>query len=241
MNEILLSFTKKLPNHTFPNKSAFLNYMGKALAYEMRDAVKTSNETFRIKSNASSEQELEQEKYLVSLEDNRNSDSETRIRKKIASLFSKEKAYEILTSLSAVRLTRSNLMLQMKKNIYLSSYQETLLLNEIRSVYGSEVDKFLFNIAPQEDKQISIKFLASSRESYGVWGRIRNELIRLFGNEGEAIDKNWFSKLNVSEDKQSKSLTLQAPSEFVKDWISTRYSALIEKQCQAYNYNLQLV
>lgn len=241
MNEILLSLTKKLPNHTFPNKSAFMNYMSKALTYEMRDAVKISNETFRIKSNASSDQELEQEKYLASLEDNRNTDSETRIRRKIATIFSKEKAYEILTSLLEVYLKGNNVLLQMKKNVYLSSHQETLLLNEIRNVYGLEVDKFQFNIAPQEAKQISIKSLASSQEYYGVWGRIRNELIRLFGNEGEAIDKNWFSKLNVSEDKQSKSLTLQAPSEFVKDWISTRYSVLIEKQCRAHNYNLQLV
>ncbi|MCA0253891.1 MAG: hypothetical protein LCH20_00170 [Proteobacteria bacterium] len=241
MNEILLLLTKKLPNHTFPNKSAFLNYMAKALAYEMRDAVKTSNETFRIKSHTKSDQELEQEKYLASVEDNRNSDSETRIRKKIASLFSKEKAYEILTSLLAVRLTGDGLVLQMKKNISLSSYQETLLLNEIRSVYGSEVDKFQFNIEPQEDKQISIKALAKAPESYGIWGCIRNELKKSFGNEGEAIDKNWFSKLSVAEDKQTKSLTLQAPSEFVKDWISARYSSLIEKQCQAHNYNLQLV
>ncbi len=241
MNEILLSLTRKLPNHTFPSKAVFMNYMSKALTYEMRDAVKTSNETFRIKSNTSTNQELIQEEYLASLEDNRNTDSETRIRRRIATIFSKEKAYEILTSLLEVYLKGNNVLLQMKKNVYLGSNQETLLLNEIRSVYGVEVDKFQFNIEPQEAKQISIKSLASSQESYGVWGRIRNELIRLFGNEGEAIDKNWFSKLNVSEDKQSKSLTLQAPSEFVKDWISTRYSALIEKQCQAHNYNLQLV
>lgn len=241
MNEILLSFTKKLPNHTFPNKSAFLNYMGKALAYEMRDAVKTSNETFRIKFNASSDQELEQEKYLASVEDNRNSDSETRIKKKIATIFTKAKAYETLTSLLAVRLTGDALVLQMKKNVYLSSYQETLLLNEIRSVYGAEVDKFRFNIELQEDKQISIKALAKAPESYGVWQRVRNELKRLFGNDGEAIDQNWFSTLKVEEDKQTKSLTLQAPSEFVKDWISTRYSALIEKQCRAHNYDLQLL
>lgn len=241
MNEILLSLTKKLPNHTFPNKSAFLNYMGKTLAYEMRDAVKTSNKTFRIKSNASSDQELAQEEYLASLEDNRNSDSETRIRKKIAAIFSKDKAYEILTSLLAIRLTGSSLVLQMRNNVELSAYQEVLLLNEVRSVYGSEVDKFQFNIKSYEDKKISIKSFVRSQESLGIWSRIRNELVKLFGNEREVIDKNWFSKLRVEEDKQTKSLTLQAPSEFVKDWISTRYSTLIEKQCQAHNYNLQLV
>ncbi len=241
MNEILLSLTKKLPNHTFPNKSAFMNYMGKALAYEMRDAVKISNETFRIKANVRSEQELEQEKYLASVEDNRGSDSETRIRKKVAAIFSKEKAYEILTSLLALRLTGSNLILQMRNNIELSSYQETLLLNEMRSVYGSEVDKFLLNVEPQEEKKFTIKSFVRSQELLGVWCRIRNELIKLFGNEGKAIDKNWFSKLRVEENEQTKSLKLQAPSEFVKDWISTKYSTSIENLCRAHNYNLQLV
>jgi hypothetical protein len=51
MNEILLGMSRK-PKESqlkFPSKAAFMSYMTKCLMYEMRDAVKTDNESFRIK------------------------------------------------------------------------------------------------------------------------------------------------------------------------------------------------
>jgi hypothetical protein len=50
MNEILLDMSKRLDN-SFCSKAQFIAYFGKCLRYEMRDAVKTGNDNFRIKAN----------------------------------------------------------------------------------------------------------------------------------------------------------------------------------------------
>lgn len=52
MNEILLDMSKRRDNR-FCSKSQFMAYFGKCLMFEMRDAVKTSNDNFRIKANIS--------------------------------------------------------------------------------------------------------------------------------------------------------------------------------------------
>ena len=50
MNEILLDMSKRKDNR-FCSKSQFMAYFGKCLRFEMRDAVATSNDNFRIKAN----------------------------------------------------------------------------------------------------------------------------------------------------------------------------------------------
>jgi hypothetical protein len=55
MNEILLSMSKRRDNR-FCSKAQFMAYFGKCLRFEMRDAVKTSNDNFRIKANIPKEE-----------------------------------------------------------------------------------------------------------------------------------------------------------------------------------------
>jgi hypothetical protein len=55
MNEILLDMSKRLDNQ-FCSKAQFLAYFGKCLRFEMRDAVKTFNDNFRIKTNIPKEE-----------------------------------------------------------------------------------------------------------------------------------------------------------------------------------------
>ncbi|MBM3467782.1 MAG: hypothetical protein FJX70_08155 [Alphaproteobacteria bacterium] len=50
MNEILLDMSKRKDNR-FCSKAQFMAYFGKCLRFEMRDAVATSNDNFRIKAN----------------------------------------------------------------------------------------------------------------------------------------------------------------------------------------------
>lgn len=54
MNEILLDMSKRLDN-LFCSKAQFMAYFAKCLRFERRDAVKTSNDNFRIKANLSKE------------------------------------------------------------------------------------------------------------------------------------------------------------------------------------------
>lgn len=55
MNEILLDMSKRRDNR-FCSKAQFMAYFGKCLRFEMRDAVKTGNDNFRIKANISKEE-----------------------------------------------------------------------------------------------------------------------------------------------------------------------------------------
>ena len=50
INQILLSMSKRRDNR-FCSKAQFMAYFGKCLRFEMRDAVKTGNDNFRIKAN----------------------------------------------------------------------------------------------------------------------------------------------------------------------------------------------
>jgi hypothetical protein len=66
MNEILLDMSKRLDN-SFCSKAQFLVYFGKCLRFEMRDAVKTGNDNFRIKANIL-EEKREKPKIFVETE-----------------------------------------------------------------------------------------------------------------------------------------------------------------------------
>jgi hypothetical protein len=55
MNEILLHMSKRVDNR-FCSKDQFMAYFGKALRYEKRDAVKTNNVNFYIKTNYTNEE-----------------------------------------------------------------------------------------------------------------------------------------------------------------------------------------
>ena len=57
MNEILLDMSKRLDN-MFCSKAQFMAYFGKCLRFEMRDAVKTGNDNFRIKANIPNEKPI---------------------------------------------------------------------------------------------------------------------------------------------------------------------------------------
>ena len=69
MNEILLDMSKRLDRRS-ESKTEFIAYFGKCLMYEMRDAVKTANENFRIRANITEEErnyaerERQREKFL---------------------------------------------------------------------------------------------------------------------------------------------------------------------------------
>ena len=64
MNEILLDMSKRLDNR-FCSKAQFMAYFGKCLRFEMRDAVATSNDNFRIKANILKEEVPKKTKIFV--------------------------------------------------------------------------------------------------------------------------------------------------------------------------------
>jgi len=251
INEILLSLSRKLPNHDFPHKKAFINYMAKALSYEMRDAVRISNETFRIKSNISScdTNFKEQEAFLRSIEESRDTSLSAQLKRKLAGVLLPGIAYKFLSATSfpdkSVSADSSTFKILLQTGVELNDLEKRLILAQVQSVYGNHINRLDFSVAgsiehtKQSNKSdTSLSNKPASRGLQGVWGKIRTNLIDYYGLSGLNLDRAWFSKLSAEEDEGNKSLTLKAPSNFIKDWIETNYLELIKTICFKENYQL---
>ena len=247
INEILLSMSKRLTNRFFKSKKAFMNYMAKALAYEKRDAVKISNETFRIRSNMSNDEIIKQQKeaFLTKIEGSTDTTLAAQLSRKLASILSPDLAYDFLLAAKFPAHAEENSFgISLQKNIDLSEMQYRLILEQVQSVYGSFISSLEFIIKNQETPTLGVSpavFSVGNNESEmfpGVWGRIRTGLIKTCG---EGIDRNWFSKLKVNVDEERGEIKLQAPTLFIRDWIQQNYQHLLEKFCNKENYRLMEV
>ena len=253
INEILQNLSIKLPNHTFPHKSAFIKYMGKALAYEMRDAVKISNESFKIKSNVTSEEIVTQarEEFLNEIENSRDTSPKMQLSRKLAGILEPSIAYDFLMSASFIDNTESlktdSFKIILRKNLTLSQSERRLILTQVQSVYGDHINAL--NITSSQDaettdtsfKQPRALQKEDTKSFEGVWGKIRQGLIDYYGSGGNAMDNAWFSKLTANVDADNKKLTLKAPSKFIKDWVQSNYTHLIDKLCSLHSYSLEEV
>ena len=250
INEILQSLSTKLPNHSFPHKSAFIKYMGKALAHEMRDAVKISNESFKIKSNVTSEEIVTQarEEFLNEIENSRDTSPKMQLSRKLAGILEPSIAYNFLMSASFVDNTESlktdSFKIILRKNLTLSQSERRLILTQVQSVYGDHINAL--NITSSQDvettdtsfKQPQVLQKEDTKSFEGVWGKIRQGLIDYYGSGGNAMDNAWFGKLTAEVDSNAKKLTLKAPTKFIKDWVQSNYSHLIDKLCSLHSYSL---
>ncbi|MBP9778787.1 MAG: hypothetical protein KBD25_06380 [Rickettsiaceae bacterium] len=244
INEILLNMSKKLTDRLFKSKKAFMNYMAKALTYEKRDAVKISNETFRIRANISKDEiiKLRQETFLNKIEESTDTSLGVQLSRKLASILSPDLAYDFLLAAKfPVYVTGKSFEINLQKSIDLSEVQYGLILEQVQSVYGSFISSLEFIVKNPAPPTLSVSSTTSSVSNNApemfprVWGRIRTGLIKTCG---EGIDRNWFSKLKVNVNEQQKEIKLTAPNLFIRDWIQQNYQNLLEKFCNRENYRL---
>lgn len=257
VNEILLKLSKKYPTHRFPNKRAFIAYMTKVLRCEMRNAVKISGLDFKLNCNRDSK-EYEQEAFLAQIENSRNASKFGQLKRKLAGVLNNELAYNLLRGVcSTGKLVNNNFILNLNTFIDLSSYQKNLILSQVQAVYGNDVKSFsikAFDSPFLRTENSSVKSpqinqignspdaaLLVETHSSTIWSKVRSRLIDYFGVNGHDLDRAWFSKVEANIDNTNKTLSLRAPSSFVKDWITERYSHLLERFCRQDQYSLVLM
>jgi hypothetical protein len=247
INEILLGMSKRLTDRFFKSKKAFINYMAKALTYELRDAVKTSNDRFRIRANISEDQIIKQQKeaFLSRIEGSTDTALAAQLSRKLASILPPDLAYNFLLEAKFPTCAEGNSFeISLQKGIDLTERQYGLILEQVQSVYGSFISSLEFIVKNQESPKVNVSDVISSvDDAYpqslsGVWGRIRTGLIKTCG---EGIDHNWFSKLTANIDEEKGEIKLQAPNCFVRDWIQQNYQHLLERFCNKENYRLMEV
>ena len=257
INEILQNLSIKLPNHSFPHKSAFIKYMGKALAHEMRDAVKISNESFKIKNNVTSEEIATQarEEFLNEIENSRDTSPKMQLSRKLAGILEPSVAYNFLMLASFFDNTESlktdSFKIILRKKLELSSSDHSLILAQVQSVYGNHINRLEYEAPPHITLSQNVQTTDTSFKQpralqkdetkvfEGIWGKIRQGLIDYYGSGGNAMDNAWFSKLIANIDADNKKLTLKAPTKFIKDWVQSNYSHLIDKLCSLHDYSLE--
>ena len=145
----------------------------------------------------------------------------------------------------------------MTNPIELSTYQREIILSQVQAVYGTQVksvyistfDSPFLGAENSSVKSSQINQIGNSSDaallvgtqSSTIWSKVRSRLIDYFGVNGHDLDRAWFSKVEANIDNDSKTLNLKAPSSFVKDWITERYSHLLERFCYQEQYSLVLV
>lgn len=239
-NQLLLRLAGKYPSYKFPTKSAFLSYMTKLLANEMRDAVRVSNGSFRFRDSLDAQglNEDRKEKFLEYIERSTDTSYQAQLKRKIAGVFGVNLAYELLsnTNFHLSGDNDSEITFNSNNSLSLSDNQKAQLLEQVRAVYGDSVSSL--NIDCKNSVPSPLSAEARGRvadltddvelQDNSLWGMVRASLRRACG---EHIDRHWFSKLIPIVDDAEKTLTLKAPSNFIRDWIKTNYAELIEKVC----------
>ena len=267
INEILQNIGIKLPNHTFPHKAAFIKYMGKALTHELRDAVKISNENFRIAGNVTAEEaEIKlREAYLAEIENSKDTTRPMQLKRKLAGALSPNLAYNFLSlarfenrDAEETSAYGEHIKIYLSKKLELSEVERQIILKEVQSVYGEVIQKLDIqmpdgDIAEGSGNINAPKLSTKEVKAYsqpqtlpqlpppvfeGIWGQIRQSLIEHYGARGAAIDNAWFSKLSADIDQVDKKLTLRAPTKFIRDWVQNNYLRMIAQICSKQNYYL---
>jgi len=254
INEILLSLSKKLPEHSFPHKKAFISYMAKALTYEMRDAAHISNESFKIKANITAEDLItkQQEAFLSRIEESRDTSLKMQLSRKLAGVLDPAIAYKFLSSASFFKqdesLKSEVFKISLQTTLQLNDLHQRLILTQVRSVYGNHINEVDFSIVKptkdtklESDNQPQLSTQSEPLQIEGVWGKIRQGLIDYYGSGGNNMDGAWFSKLKADVDPNSRKLTLKAPTLFIKDWVQSNYLQLIDRICELQNHQLTAV
>jgi hypothetical protein len=239
-NEILRDMSKRLTDRVFNSRKGFLSYMSTALRYEMRDAVKTSNENFKIKANLSFEESRaeEIENYLTEIEYSPQVSPEWHLKKKLACVLESAKAYNFLKAYRSIAIERDTAKIHLHKAVQLSQLEQEQVLAQVKATY-ERVENGEYN--PIQKIKLIMPKVANKNQSSDktnletkqlpntLWGKVRNSLIGIYG---EAIDTSWFSKIEATEDTEEKAINLKAPSEFFKDWMERNYEQAIEQTAQ---------
>ena len=235
-----VSRSKKGAKAFFYHIKGFIAYLSKILTFEKRDPVKISSTNYYITANQTSDEQVmrKQEKYLTDIEYSLQVSPEWHLKKKLAATLERSKAYNILTSYKSLKISNEGrAVITLNNNVPLSNSDKELILSQIQATHEKMDDagnyqpvESLEIITPNKptalDASAQKDQLFPKRE--GVWGKIRETFASYFGSEGDAIDKSWLSNFNANIDNRKKTIELQAPSKFIKDWVESNYLSYIE-------------
>jgi len=234
----VLAMSKKpeLATRRFKYQKGFIFYMALALQHELHDSVKTGNVDFRLLANITVQDRFHQrqEKFLAEIENTRQISPEWHFKKKLVSVLSAAKAYELLQAYTSSVMAESTLEICLSRHVELTQLEQDLVLDQARATH-ERMDAETMEMEVVGAVEFVVGSTASPLVGYpvegilkapqielpeGVWGEISQKLIDELGVDSY---RNWFSKVTADVDEVAKTIALKAPSEFVKDWIEHNY------------------
>jgi hypothetical protein len=239
----------------FCSKAQFMAYFGKCLRFEMRDAVKTGNDNFRIKTNITPigvtlgngeyptlreiNKEKQVEQYLAEVEQKAITHvcPENQLKARLANVLESLRSYELLSNIKDLQLTGNTMKIYLGHVVQLSEHEKSVVLSQIKSIYSRsdlDIESVEFIVESAYNPKLTNRhnnlkgnwIIDLPISRQDMWGRVREKLIEIYG---EVTDRNWFSKLTVNVDEERREIKLESPTIFVKDWIETNYLDAIER------------
>jgi hypothetical protein len=244
---------------SFKPKQSVISYITTVLQREMHDPVKTAGNNFRLRVNLTSEdiQYRTQEKLLNEVEQQAITHvcPENQLKAKIAGRLEGGKAYQLLSNLKRFEIVEDVIKIHLTKQLELTENDKDIILSQAKAVYSTasgisvecvecvERGEFVVSANNNIIQQIGVNPTNQGvkHESpplelpKGIWGKISQKLIEEIGVDSY---RNWLSKLTAKVDEEGKTIILKAPSEFVKDWITSHYQGIIERIIKASGFEL---
>ena len=143
------------------------------------------------------------------------------MKKKLASVFERKKAYDLLMSYKDLQFTqdgKSKLIL--RKQVEITARDKQIILNQIKATHeGIEAIETITELEVEMPEGLEYKKGEENSIDHGrfpdnIWGKVRSYIARSIRENGAVTDKNWFSKLEAKIDEESKEIILNAPSQF---------------------------
>ena len=242
MNEILLDMSRRRGN-TFYSKAQFMVYFAKCLRFEMRDAIKTNNVNFHIKTNHTTErfakiaQERQLERYLAEVERKAitNICPENQLRARLANTLDPIRSYKLLSNIKDFEVVGNTMRIYLRSQFQLNDNEESIVLSQVQSIYSNteidieNVEYVIANVGISTNAPNGLRtkpIIELPRLEQDVWGDICRQLIKTYGIH---IYNNWFSKLTHVIDESAKTIELKAPNLFIQQWIEANYYGVIRK------------
>ena len=248
-----VSKSKKGSKAFFYHIKGFIAYLSKILRFEKRDPEKISGDDYYITSNQTEEEQdiKKQEKYLSEIEYSLQVSPEWHLKKKLAAVLERAKAYDILTSFKSIDIRQNKALITVNKHIELSREDKNIILNQIRATHERMDDEGQIqyiesleiitpdrSISPLDSGSLPIELDQGFLKREGIWGKVREKFATL---EGDSIEKSWTARLKADIDKNNNTINLIAPTPFIRDWINSNYLFKLESIAKDFGYNIDSI
>ena len=246
-----VSRSKKGSKAFFYHIKGFIAYLSKILRFEKRDPEKISGDNYYITSNQTQEEQdiKKQEKYLSEIEYSLQVSPEWHLKKKLAAVLERAKAYDILTSFKSIDIRQNTALITVNKHVELSREDKNIILNQIRATHervddggnigyieSLEIITSDRSTSPLDSASLPIALDQGFFKREGIWGKVREKFATL---EGDAIEKSWIALLK--EEVDNNTINLIAPTPFIRDWINSNYLFKLESIAKDFGYNIDSI